>query len=259
MALPRVGIVVPTLGLRPDLLKLNLESLATQSERPYIVVVCPTSAHQELEDEYGEVADVIVTDPGQGLSAAINVGMKAMHSDVVYANWLGDDDQLTPDSLATSCELMDTHPDCVLVYGNCSYVSASQREFWINKPGRLAVKSAGLGANLVPQPGALFRLNAFKLVGGVNENLKYAMDLELWLKLNRVGSTRYVDHVLAIYAWHAGSLSAANQLDAFNESALVRRRNSKGLSLIPVFAYNFVAKAWISRAKNKLDIKGAEN
>jgi GT2 family glycosyltransferase len=68
-------------------------------------------------------------------------------------------------------------------------------------------------------------------VGMFDEQLKYAMDVDLWLRLGQVARPATVDRVLAVFRDHAGSVSSANRIKARQEEFRVRRRYMKDAPL----------------------------
>jgi GT2 family glycosyltransferase len=71
------------------------------------------------------------------------------------------------------------------------------------------------------------RRSAFGRVGMFDEKLKYAMDIDLWLRLGQVARPATVDRPLTIFRDHAGSVSSANKIKARQEEFEVRRRYMK--------------------------------
>jgi GT2 family glycosyltransferase len=69
------------------------------------------------------------------------------------------------------------------------------------------------------------RRSAFGRVGMFDEGLKYAMDIDLWLRLGRVARPATLDRPLTIFRDHAGSVSSANKIKARQEEFQVRRRH----------------------------------
>ena len=70
-----VGVVVPTLGTRPNYLIQALTSIGSAGES-LIYVVTPQS--QKLESILqANLCDKILLDPGTGLSSAIDYGLRA--------------------------------------------------------------------------------------------------------------------------------------------------------------------------------------
>ncbi len=219
---PRVLIVVPTLGRRPELLALTLDSITTQQERPDLVVVIPPDAHEGRRLAAASGA-TLLDDPGS-ISAAINVGFASAGPRHAYANWIGDDDLLAPDALGIAVRALESAPKAVMAFGYCDYIDEQGRRLFTNKAGRLAPWLMTWGPNLVPQPGALMRLDALRSVGEVDETLHYAMDLDLFLRLRRLGPLVNTGTTLASFRWHSGSTTVAGRSSSLAEAEMIKRR-----------------------------------
>lgn len=219
---PRVLIVVPTLGRRPEYLALTLESVRNQGVPVDVVVVCPQSARDARETAVCFGAQVL-DDPGS-LSAAVNRGLGRAAAHHVYGNWIGDDDLLTPGSLAATSSALDHDVGAVLAFGHCSYIDPAGRELWVSRAGRAAVWLLPWGPDLVPQPGMLFRLADFQAAGALDESLNFAMDLDLLLRLRRRGRFVDVGVPVSAFRWHHESLTVSDRSSSLAESEMVRRR-----------------------------------
>jgi len=215
-----VGIVVPTLGERPHLLNEALNSIRRAGECT-VVLVTPKPRRLELELD-SNLYDGILLDPGKGLSQAIDYGIRSMPVSVEYTNWLGDDDLLTEHSIAQARNVLCENQKVSLVYGRCQYIDYEGRNLWLNKSGSWATTVMRFGPQLVAQPGALFRLENYKRVGGLNPELKWAFDLDLFMRLSRIGDTRYIPVTLAKFRWHSESLSVGNRSGSVAEASRVR-------------------------------------
>ena len=215
------GVVVPTLGLRPDYL---LECVASirKAGAGQILVVRPQGI--DLGSEIRSMIDVEVDDPGTGLAAAINAGIGSLPDGVRFATWLGDDDRLTSRSLELARRAL-TNQGAVASFGQCQYIDANGRSIWLNKSGRWVVPLMSVGPQLLPQPGSLFDRAVFEQIGGLDESLKWAFDLDLFLRLRRRGRLEFVNAPLAEFRWHQGSLSVGSRSGSVNEASLVRRRH----------------------------------
>ena len=220
---PRVLLVVPTLGRRPELLRQTLQSIADQTDCPTdVVLVCPQDAEVALKlaAEFGaDVAD----DPG-GMTAAINLGFERARPGHVYVNWIGDDDLLTPGSLAATTAALDADPSAVVAFGYCDYIDDAGRVLFSSRAGRFAPWLMTWGPDLVPQPGSLFRLDAVRAVGGLDPSLSYAMDLDLLLRLRRRGRFVNTRRTLSCFRWHPTSTTVANRTPSLAEAERVKRR-----------------------------------
>jgi glycosyltransferase involved in cell wall biosynthesis len=221
---PEVLVVVPTLGKRTDYLRLTLQSIADQAPLLYdIVLVCPMDSKEteKLAKEFGASR---VADPG-GLSAAVNAGIAQAKPWHKYISWIGDDDLLTPNSLAIASAALVAHPKAVLAFGYCDYIDGEGRHIFTSRAGRLAPWIMTWGPDLVPMPGLLMRLSSLHEVGEFDVNNKYCMDLEMLLRLRKLGKFVSTGKTLAAFRWHANSTTVANRDLVLRETMQVKRRN----------------------------------
>jgi len=215
------GIVVPTLGQRPEFIGQCLASIREAGEC-FVVVVRPATA-SSIDSALEAFVDLIVDDPQTGLARAINEVMSRMPPSVKFVNWIGDDDRLTPDSLSATRQALLGSPTASFVYGACRYIDSENQQVWMNHSGRFASPLMLCGPQLIPQPGALFRKSDFDLVGGLNTSLKWAFDLDLFLKLRKRGRPVFLRVVLSEFRWHEGSLSVGSRRGSVTEASLVRQ------------------------------------
>ena len=223
----KVGIVVPTLGTRPEYLRQCLSSIRDAGPAFVLLVTKEVAKADALHAE--GLVDSIVSDPGQGLPEAINSGIKKLPKEVEYINWLGDDDLLTHGSLLHSATVLDSDPKTVLVFGSCDYIDENGDVVWSNKSGSWAVPLMRVGPDLIPQPGSLFRRAAFEKVGGLSTDYSWAFDFDLFLKLSKTGEVRFVNITLAKFRWHPESLSVEHRRKSVQEASRARTQH------LPVF------------------------
>ena len=216
----RVGIVVPTLGKRPDYLEMCLQSIRSAG-KVHILIVAPAS-FDSSSVKLANLVDSVVLDDGTGLPAAINKGIQELPIGVEYVNWLGDDDLLTPDSFEVCTNELDSNQGTLMVFGSCDYVDDLGSVIWANKSGQWAVPLLRFGPDLIPQPGALFRRASFESAGGLNENLGWAFDFDLFIRLSKLGRLKFVDKTLGQFRWHSGSLSVEFRKKSVAEASKVR-------------------------------------
>jgi GT2 family glycosyltransferase len=222
-----VGIVVPTLGTRVDLLRECLESIRSAGQC-FVCIVVPSSISLESELDH-RLWDLVIADPGLGLAKAIDKGIEMLPRYIEYCNWIGDDDLLEPQSIETSKKTLEDCPDVVLVYGNCTYIDANGTTIWKNSIGAIASLVMKFGPCLIPQPGSMFRRSAYEEIGGLNSDFGWAFDYDLFIRLSKVGKLRYVDRDTASFRWHSDSLTVGQRKKSVNEASRVRMSNySKG-------------------------------
>ena len=223
-----VLVVVPTLGQRPDYLASTLDSLQAQrGVGVRILVVAPPQAHAVVE-ECARRGIEFLAQTGRGMSQAINQGWSHAGGGEQFWTWLGDDDVLPPTSLQHSVGALRGSPRAVLAYGRCAYVDARGDVLFEARPGPLAGRLLRWGPDLVAQPGSLARADAVRAAGMLDETLRFAMDLDLFLRLKDVGGVVYLPRRLAEFRWHDGSTTVADPAASDAEARLVRARTWRG-------------------------------
>lgn len=165
-----------------------LESVARQTRPPLEVLVVDdgsTDGSRELAASQG--ARVIATPGRRGPSHARNQGIRAARGDVVA--FLDADDWWEPHHWADLAGLLDRYPEAIVAFARAVAFGA------INKPlGHPLPDSVPhemfrelVTRNALVQSGAAARRDALLAVGGYREDLRYAEDLDLWLRLARQG------------------------------------------------------------------------
>jgi len=137
----------------------------------------------------------------RGQAAAINEGIA--RGTAPYVGWLNSDDTLLGGGLKRLVNALERQPDAPAAYGKVwNYVEATgaRRPVWVEpfSERRLALRC------IVSQPGTLVRRSAWDAVGGIDENLRMAIDYDLWWRLYKnFGPLEYVDEFVALNRDHA--------------------------------------------------------
>ena len=212
--------MVPTLGTRPDYLRQCLTSIrAAGGSLSHIVAPSSVNFASVIESD---LFDAVIDDPGLGLAAAIDVGLKSFPDSVVFVNWLGDDDELGAGSIHRAVSVLEDDSRIALVYGRCEYIDDVGKRLWVNKSGKYAKYLLRFGPQLIPQPGALFRRDVYEQIGGLDRRYKWAFDLDLLIRLSRVGRLHFVPTTLGRFRWHEGSLSVGGRQGSVREASEIR-------------------------------------
>ncbi|WP_337244473.1 glycosyltransferase [Luteimonas sp. gir] len=257
MTASKVLVILPTLGDRLETLLETLESVDAQRRDVALtlVVVAPPDAlaARQLAASKGAV---VVDDPRKGISAAINCGLNARDGEIYYA-WIGDDDVFRPGGLGKLQHILETRPDAVLAFGGCDYIDAEGRIIATSNAGALAPALLAWGPNLIPHPGTMVRLDSLLAIGGFDTSLKYAMDLDAFLKLRAHGNFAYTRDAVSGFRWHPDSLTVANRNASGAEAEAIKRRHLPAalrplspLWALPIrYASAFAAKRVNARAR----------
>lgn len=220
----RILVILPTLGDRLDTLFETLEAIDRQKKDVSLrlVVVAPAGATDARSLAKKFDADV-VDDPKTGISAAINCGIEARKGEEFYA-WMGDDDLFRPGGLSLLQRLLDENPAAIVSYGACEYIDPKGKILATSRAGKLAQFLLPWGPDLIPHPGAMIRLDALEAIGGFDTSLKYAMDLDAFLQLQKMGKFVCTTTPVSAFRWHPDSLTVANRRNSSLESEAVKLR-----------------------------------
>jgi len=218
-------VVLPTLGDRLEFLEATLQSCKELAEHVPTTVAMVVPARAEpargLGRHYGAV---LIDDPGTGMADAVNAGLERRTTEDFYV-WVGDDDELVPAGVLALMRGLEEQAPAVVAYGHCEYIDDAGRAIGHSRAGRLATLLLPWGPNLIPHPGTVVRLDALEVVGGFDSSLSYALDLDVFLKLRRVGGFISQPEVSARFRWHADSATVADRSASAKQAIAVKNRH----------------------------------
>jgi glycosyltransferase involved in cell wall biosynthesis len=175
---------------------------------------------------------VVISEPDDGLSDAVNKGVRMARNDVV--GWLNADDLYLPGALSRVADAFAARPDALWATGRCIIVNGQGKQI---RRGVSVYKNAllrrwsfplFLTQNFVSAPATFVRRDAFDLVGEFEERFRYSMDYDLWLKLGRRSPPIVIDAPLACFRMAEGSLSMTGFKSQFVEHAQNAREHGAG-------------------------------
>lgn len=225
MLAPRLLVVIPTLGNRIEYLNRALESCTELAQRVplRVCVVVPRDAERARTIAAGAGATV-VDDPGGGMADAVNRALETLSGEEFYV-WLGDDDLLVGDGVSALVDALDGQKSCVVAYGGCNYVDGDGRSIMTTRASRWARFLLPWGPNFIPHPGTVIRISALREVGFFTSGLSYALDLDVFLKLRRVGTFCPVSVTASRFRWHPESLTVAGRGRSSREALEVKKKH----------------------------------
>ena len=233
---PAIDVVVPNLnGAR--YLDGTLRSIARNAgARAIVVDGGSTDGSRELAER--SPSTIVVVDQTPGLSRAVNLGIERSTAPLIM--WLGGDDQLMPGASTLIARTMLDRPNTMWGYGSVRFIDVEE--------GVLGCRWAcwrGLNALLlrdyIATPGVFFKRAAIDIVGPFDEDLKLAMDYDMWLRMARRWPPLIVPELIGAYRVHAATLSQRLSARQVRETYEVARRNATTLAQrLRVHAYHQV-------------------
>lgn len=225
----KVGIVIPTIFERPEYLCEAIASIRTAGDA-YILLSSPDSP--ETVSKYISLVDEHqIEKPSGNLASKIEYALRQLPSDCEFIGWLGDDDLLTPKSLEIAVQALQENPRISLVYGSCDYINAEGKKIGQNPSGSWAKHLLRFGPFLIPQPGSLWRREAFEAIGGIDDSFDLAFDYDLFLRLIKHSGAKFIDNSQAAFRWHSESLSVGRRWHSVAEASRVRKKHYSKLLL----------------------------
>lgn len=234
-------VIVATLGERATL-KETLNSIAKQNiGEAEVKIVCPQNSLlkvQKMAEECLISNFELIRDSDKGLSAAINQGFKAP-GNFEYFCWINDDDELTMKSLERARNFLETNRKFNAVIGSLEYSRKNKNRIFRNRVTKLNLIISKVGPNVITQPGSLLRRTAILEEQLLNEKYKYAMDLDMWLRIMRYGKIGIIKEIQAVMKWHKDSITIGNRKSASIEAFQIRLSNSETLmrKLLVIICY----------------------
>ncbi|MBU1289333.1 MAG: glycosyltransferase [Alphaproteobacteria bacterium] len=145
--------------------------------------------------------------PDGGQSDAIIEGWQHVQGD--WLGWLNADDILMPGALDKVRSRLAQDSSLDVVYGHSSIIDETGAmtgyHFNVEPPGpRL------LQAGIISQPSCFFRRSACEGIGGVNPDLHYVMDWDLWIRMYEADAKfDFVDAPLSMVLWGEDTKTAS--------------------------------------------------
>ncbi|MEM9496066.1 MAG: glycosyltransferase [Pseudomonadota bacterium] len=205
---PVFAISTP-IGAYHDFLPSALRSLAIQ-RAPFQSALLDASGDErvkEIADAHDGMLAYRRHGPDGGQSAAIIEGWENTTGDIL--GWLNADDLLFPGALEKAVAAFEADPDLDVVCGH-SIILGDRGEMtgyhWAVEPPGPRILEAGI----ISQPSCFFRRSAYERVGGLNEDLHYTMDWDLWIRLYKAGAKfGFIDAPLSMVLWGEGTKTAS--------------------------------------------------
>ena len=195
-----VSIVMPHKN-DSEIISIALASIATQSIKPDQVIIVDDDSLSEHKfrlaiqiKEFNSLPIELISSVGSGLAAARNTGIRYSRGSLLA--FLDCDDEWMPDKLISQVNAF-TH-DVVAVHGWCINVNNDKHEILLKPKVKYSQQSLINGDYSVTGSASCVMLKreiALK-VGGFNENLKFAEDLDMWVRISKYGMFKCLEKPL---------------------------------------------------------------
>lgn len=164
-----------------------------------------------------------------GQTDAIIKGFKRTDGEIL--GWLNADDRYQPGAIKTVVEYFHDHPQVMLVYGDARFIDSAGCDLGLcSQVEPFNFQRLLNVSDFIVQPAAFFRRSAYEAVGGLDANLSWSMDYDLWLKIAKRFPVAYVPRVFADYRWDGGNKTATGGMNRIQEiEQVIVRHGGSGL------------------------------
>jgi len=186
---PRISVVTPSYN-QGQYLERSLRSVLLQGYPDLELIVMDGGSSDNSVDIIRHYEGQLAhwqSERDDGQSGAINRGMERATGEIVA--WLNCDDYYLPGTLAAVAESWCGEPRPQWVTATCRFDDHEGRLLhdWVpTPPSELAVALSRSAS--VPQPSSFWSRDLWTRVGGLNEQLHYCMDEDLWMRFYVAGA-----------------------------------------------------------------------
>jgi glycosyltransferase involved in cell wall biosynthesis len=202
----------------------SLRSLAVEAADGVEVLLIdgsPTSATRDIAQSYSERLRLRVIERCDLSSWQTKTNFGVQISESKHICWLGVDDVWLPGRSAAIREWIEVAPDAPLHLAPSAIIDACGRKLGVWRcplPANDELRSALvierlLVQNFVAAPAPVFRKDAWLDCGGLDVDLWYTADWDIWLKLATLGPVYYHDLVTVGFRIHRSSLTVTGSRD----------------------------------------------
>lgn len=245
MSTPSFVISVP-IGAYHPLLRDCLASLAIQDPKPAVAILDASGDERvaKVIAEFPSLAAYYRNGPDEGQSDAIVEGWNHVDGDIL--GWLNADDALYPGALQEASLHFSENPDTDLFYGHSVIIDDDETVrgyHWAVEPPSESI----LAGDIISQPSCFFRRSKVDDIGGLDRDLHYTMDWDLWVRLWRANAKfAYTENVLSRVLWSSDAKTGGfnhrrraelERIIGANNSSVRRLKSRVGFALHHLFEY----------------------
>ena len=216
--MPLISVLMPVYNAQPYL-AAAVESILKQSLGDFeFLILDDGSTDRSLKILRGYAAQDprirLTSRTNGGCVSALNLLLAQAQGELIAR--MDADDIALPERFAQQVAFLQQHPEVVCVGG---------AQDWIDEAGRILLhhpeaeqdaeiqRLALIGQTPINHPSAMIRHSALLQVGGYDEALCPAEDLDLWLRLGEIGQLANLSATVLHYRQHSRSVSERRQLD----------------------------------------------
>ncbi len=239
----KISIITPTLN-QGIFIEDTIRSVMEQNYSNYEHIVIDggsTDNTISILKKYPHLKWISEKDSGQ--SNAINKGFKLATGDIVA--WLNSDDYYEKNIFGEVAKYFSNNPDCMILYGDITFIDENKCTLFEVIGDRIDFEKLVNNPDIVCQPSFFWKREMIIKYGGVDENLRLVMDLDLFLRICKFHRPFYINKNLSYYRYYHENKSLSMQRRQVYEIYKVYKNNRIDINhkilifLIKKYIYSF--------------------
>lgn len=258
---PLISVIMAVFNCEQFLTE-SLRSVVEQSEVDFELLILDdgsTDGSRNVIDSFCAAEDRIrcVEHPGgvnRGLARSLNVLISEAKGRFIAR--MDGDDVCCPNRFRAQLEFMRSNPDVVAVGCQCDVIDRSgNRVGQIRRPvthDEIEHKFFNGGGGIM-HPAAMIRAEGLRSIGGYDETLRYAQDMDLFLRLGEIGRLANLSETALKYRWHAGQISVGKRSQQLIcvAAAISKASLRRNISVVDQLAEIYGELAWRLRLEGR--------
>jgi glycosyltransferase involved in cell wall biosynthesis len=204
-----ISIVIPSYN-QARFLEAAVDSVLKQEHTALEIILIDggsTDGTRDIIRSYADRLTYWVSEKDRGQSHALNKGFARATGE--WLSWLNSDDILLPGAVNALVAAIERNPGASCWTGGGWFIDEKGKRLKHYDPPGDPLSADDIGPwtrNWFAQPGTFMKRDLFDRAGGfVREDLHYAMDLDLWLRMSRIDRLHGLGYDMAAYRLHDDS------------------------------------------------------
>ena len=239
---PQFSIVIPSFN-QGKFIKETIDSILHQSVVQVEIIVVDGGSTDITLEVLRSFGDQIfwISEKDRGQTHAINKGIALARGEIVA--YLNSDDYYLPNALENVWAAFQNNPSVKWVSGDYVIIDeggkpiqssiAYYKSFWRKRFNFLILTIL----NPIIQPSTFLRRSFQQQIGDFNENLRYTMDYEYWIRALQLGSPLIMKEQLSAFRIHGDSKGGSQYKMQFAEELSVAKQYQK--KTIPILLHKW--------------------
>jgi glycosyltransferase involved in cell wall biosynthesis len=235
-----VSIVTPSLN-QAQFLEETIQSVFAQDypDIEYIIIDGQSNdGSVDIIKKYEDRLAYWVSEKDKSHADALNKGF-AKATGEIFA-WINSDDTYLPGAVSGAVRYMQEHPDVGMVYGDANYIDKNSRVRGLFPARQTSYARMLRGFVHIPQQATFFRADLWRKVGGLDPDMFFSFDYDLWVRFAKHAPIVYYPRLWANFRIHGDAKTWRADDRCWPDMIDVQRR--EGGSYISVIRAKYILR-----------------